>query len=411
MIIRFLFLIFMVPLYSHLVVAESWLDDINSKGYARVNYQDRSTQVEHDEPSLREQLDARFELDWSHDNFKLDTISYLKYRPQYSDSEESVKDDMQLDADLREWIANYETGSWLYKLGRQQVAWGKGDYFRIVDVINPLDLRDGLLTYIDDYSLGRQPRNMLVVEHYQGDMELQFITAFEHMQTQYAPDNSDFSIDAYPQNTQIQTQDLSPDVGMRMRWFLDGTDLDIYAFDGYDPDAKFSINGNSELTGELVRRQLVALSFARPIDIGVLRSDIAYYPKETLQLSADYDTIKKIDALVGLDVQENEWTFNLQGAISQYLDVDETYDSNDRITSASVFIEKQWSRLRLTSSVLCLYNYQDASSTLLKFLVRYDWFNNSTIEGGIINFDGSESTLHGMYDDQDRVYVAMKYSF
>lgn len=392
------------------VFAESWVEDINSKGYARLNYQERTIE-DKNTAKLREQMDARFEIDWSRNDFKFDSVSYFKYRGQYADANKSVREDMQWDAGLREWIFNYDASNWLYKLGSQQVAWGKGDYFRIVDVINPLDLREGLLTYIDDYALGRQPRNMLVIEHYRDDMELQVITAFEHKQTQYAPADTDFTVDAYPQGVQVKTDDLSPDVGIRMRWFLDGTDLDLYGFDGYDPDPKYELNNANELSGELIRRQLLALSFARPIEFGVLRSDLAYYPQETIQLTTRYDTIQKVDALLGLDIQENEWTFNLQGAVSQYLNVSDEFTSNDRITSASVFVEKQWSRQRLTSSVLCLYNYQDASSTMLKFLVRYDWFNNSTVEGGVINFDGPETTLHGMYDDQDRLYVALKYSF
>ena len=156
---------------------------------------------------------------------------------------------------------------------------------------------------------------------------------------------------------------------------------------------------------------MLALSFARPNDYGVIRSDFAYYLKESLQLSNGEDEISKVDLLVGFDAQEDEWSFNFQGAISQYLSVSDEYTRDDQVISASVFIEKQWSHLRLTSSILWLFNYQDDASSMVKYLVSYEWFNATLVEFGIIGFEGKQTTLHGMYDDQDRVYANLKYSF
>lgn len=399
---------------STLTLAQSFpsglMDDFSSKGYARIAYQDRSPDVDNQSTDLRENIDGQFELDWSSADFSVDTVSYFKYRPQYSDQNEEAKDDLEWDADLREWILAYESSEWLYRVGKQQVAWGKGDYFRIVDVINPLDLREGLLTYIDDYSLGRQPRNMAVVEHFQDSSEFQFIAAYETQETRVAPSVADFALTGYPDDLEIEDNN-NVDLGFRARFFLDGTDLDIYLFDGYNPDPILSFNAQGDARGEFAERQLAAISFARPNDYGVIRSDIAYYSKESIQLSNGSEEVSKIDVLLGFDAQENEWTFNFQGAVSQYLSVSDDFTKNDRITSASAFIEKQWSQLRLTSSMLCLYNYQDSASTMLKYLVSYEWFNSTIVEAGLIGFDGKSDSLHGMYDEQDRIYLSLKHSF
>jgi hypothetical protein len=403
-----------LPFLSNDSFAMSMLDssfgDFASKGFARFEYQGRSPFVDDQSTDLRENIDAQFELDWSSSDFSVDTLSYFKYRPQYSDEDKETRDELEWNADLREWILAYESSQWLYRVGKQQVAWGKGDYFRIVDVINPLDLREGLLTYIDDYALGRQPRNMAVVEHFLNDVEFQFIAAYETQETLAAPAGADFAVTGYPQDISLE-ENSNIDYGFRARFFLDGTDLDIYLFDGYNPDPILKQNTENQFEGTFAKRQLLALSFARPNDYGVIRSDIAYYPKESLQLGSGADEVSKFDILLGFDAQENEWSFNFQGAVSQYLSVSDEYTRDDQILSASAFIEKQWSQLRLTSSILWLYNYQDDASSMLKYLVSYEWFNATLLELGVIGFDGKKSTLHGMYDDQDRIYMNLKYSF
>lgn len=401
---------FLIPTFFSSNVQSLELDDFTSKGFARVEYQGRSPYVDDQDTDLRENFDGKLELDWSSSDFSLDTLSYFKYRPQYADEHSDVKDELEWNADLREWFVTYETSSWLYRVGKQQVAWGKGDYFRIVDVINPLDLREGLLTYIDDYALGRQSRNMAVVEHYSGEIEYQWIAAYETQETLAAPDRSDFAVQGYPANIDIENNN-NIDVGFRARFFLDSTDLDIYAFDGYNPDPIVTQNNLGQFEGRFAKRQLLALSFARPNDYGVIRSDMAYYLKESLQLDSGEDEISKVDLLVGFDAQENEWSFNFQGALSQYLSVSDEFTREEQVISASAFIEKQWSHLRITSSILWLFNYQDDASSMVKYLVSYEWFNSAIVEFGVIGFEGKKSTLHGMYDDQDRMYANLKYSF
>jgi hypothetical protein len=48
--------------------------------------------------------------------------------------------DMESDIDFREYYVTYNAGDFVFKLGRQQVAWGEADAMRLADIINPLDL-------------------------------------------------------------------------------------------------------------------------------------------------------------------------------------------------------------------------------------------------------------------------------
>jgi hypothetical protein len=320
---------------------------------------------------------------------------------------------MKHDAEVREWVLGYESENWQYRLGKQQIAWGKGDYFRVIDIINPLDLTESLIPYLDDYSLGRVPREMLVVEHFRDDIEYQFITALKTQRTEYAEPGSDFYIAELPSDF-VSADSDNVDLALRIRFFIDSTDIDLYAFSGYNPDSLFTFeedNSQTTIQEHLEKRNVIAVSFARPIAFGVLRSDLAYYLDEAIQSGNTFEHVSKLEGLLGLDIIEDEWTYNLQASVSQVYGESDVFASQKNIKSASASIQKEWSRLRLTSSLLWLYSDSNRSSNMLKYNMKYDWRSDSQFEIGLIVFDGPANSLYGMYDDQDRVYVNFKQSF
>lgn len=388
-------------------------ENFSSKGFARIEKLERVGNTdafeEKSQSPLGFNIDGKFELDWAYENFSIDTISYGKYRSQYRNSDS----DMESELEVREWFFGYGNESWQYRLGKQQVAWGKGDYFRIIDVINPLNLTESLIPYLDDYSLGRIPREMLVIEHFQDNVEYQFISAFKTQRTEFAEPGTNFENEAIPNNS-IKDDSNNIDLALRIRFFVDSTDIDIYTFSGYNPDPLFTIEENNTqiLTQEhLEKRNVIALSFARPISFGVLRSDIAYYLDEAVQSGNGFENVSKFAALVGIDIQEDEWSYNLQATTTQIFGQSNQFDAQKNINSASAAIQKEWSRQRLMSSLVWLYNDLNRSSNILKYNVRYDWRSDSQFELGVIVFDGPMSSLYGIYDDQDRVYLNFKQSF
>lgn len=390
----------------------AWFDEqsFQSKGFVRGELPEKVSSSDHEQQdeSAGFNTDARLESQWATNAVTLDAVLYGKYRSQYQDDDQAVKDDMLSDGEVRELFSTWESDNWLFKVGRQQVAWGKGDFFRIVDVINPLDLREGLLPYLDDYSLGRKTRDMVIVEHYRGDVEYQLVLASGRNHTEYAPTGSEFAVMGLPDGT--PEEETSPDVGVRTRLFSELGDFDLYAFRGKSPDAQFQLTG-TQIDASLQDRALVATSFATPNSVGVLRSDLAYYSKEPLQVGFDTVTIQKFDALIGLDIQQGEWTWNLQASSSQLLDVPDSYTDETEIYSGSLAVDKEWPQQRLVSSLIWLVNYEEHISHLAKFNVTYDWFSETELEWGVVSFSGSEESLHGQYDDLDRVYLNIKQQF
>lgn len=410
---------------SSMVSAQSFQlgvpDNIKIKGFARAGYQQRigdygESSSEDGGPAqgkLHNNFDTKLELNWKHSDLSIDTLLYAKYLSQYSDSTSQLEDELEFEADVRETYITLETDAWQYRLGKQQIAWGKGDYFRIVDVVNPLDMREGLLPYLDDYSLGRVPREMAVIEHYREHVEFQFVAAIKTERTLFAPGGGDFALNGVPESYQRADTD-NLDLGVKASFFVDSTDWDLYLFKGYSPDPQFKVSRDDSsffIEEELSARSLIATSFATPTFFCVVRGDLAYYFEEPLQLDSRTESIEKYDMLLGVDIQNNEWTFNLQTTFSQFVEAPQDYELNSTAYNASAMVQKEWTKLRLMSSLVWLYNYQDTGSHLMKYNLRYDWRSESQIELGIVVFGGSEGSLHGSYDDQDRVYINFKQSF
>jgi len=47
--------------------------------------------------------------------------------------------DLKTESYLREWYVDLYKGKLWLRLGRQQIVWGKSDFFRLLDIINPMD--------------------------------------------------------------------------------------------------------------------------------------------------------------------------------------------------------------------------------------------------------------------------------
>ena len=56
---------------------------------------------------------------------------------------------------LREFYVDYHSTDWEIRLGKQMIVWGEIDGFRLLDLVNPFDLRQFIL---DDYEDSRMPQ-------------------------------------------------------------------------------------------------------------------------------------------------------------------------------------------------------------------------------------------------------------
>ncbi|MBB1520462.1 DUF1302 family protein [Aquipseudomonas guryensis] len=354
-------------------------------------------------------LEAMLESRVSEGNWTLDSVLLGRYRSQYDDAGGRLEERMQSDQDLRELYVTWAGDSWQWRLGQQQIAWGRGDYFRLVDVLNPLDLREFLLPYIDDYSLGRQTRPMAVVEVYGDNLEQQFVLAPRSKTTRFAPAGADFAVSGQPQGLPEDDEHERADIGWRGKTFVDGTDLDFYLFDGLSPDPLYVVEEGRQVEQQR-RRSLVGASFARPAGDWVVRGDLVHLFHEPLQTPTGADNVPKSAALLGLDMTRNEWTVNLQATVSHRHDAPSSLQQTNT-WEASAAVLKDWSKQRLNAGLLWLYNHDTQSSHMVKANLGYRPWNQWYVETGFIGFSGGERTQYGQFDQRDRVYLQVRRDF
>lgn len=378
---------------------------VSSRGHVEDSYHHDTTGVS----SSGHRVEALLESRVSEGNWTLDSVLLGRYRSQYDDAGGKLEERMESDQDLRELYVTWAGDSWQWRLGQQQIAWGRGDYFRLVDVLNPLDLREFLLPYIDDYSLGRQTRPMAVVEIYGDSFEHQLVIAPKTQDTRYAPAGADFAIAGRPEGLPEDDEHERPDIGWRGKTMVDGTDLDFYLFDGLSPDPLYVVE-DGRMVEQQRRRSLVGASFARPAGDWVVRGDLVHLFNEPLQTPEGADNVPKSAALLGLDMTRNEWTVNLQATVSHRHGAPDSLQ-RDTAWEASAAVLKDWSKQRLNAGVLWLYNRDVQSSHMLKANLGYRPLNQWYLEAGYIAFSGGQTTQYGQFDDRDRLYLQVRRDF
>ncbi|MDO8634683.1 MAG: hypothetical protein Q7R34_00355, partial [Dehalococcoidia bacterium] len=65
---------------------------------------------------------------------------------QWSRDYEGSRDNLSTEYKMRELVMDATLGKWNFRIGKQQVVWGEADGLRLMDIINPLDMRRQFVT-------------------------------------------------------------------------------------------------------------------------------------------------------------------------------------------------------------------------------------------------------------------------
>ncbi|MDO8785952.1 MAG: hypothetical protein Q7J12_07010, partial [Syntrophales bacterium] len=65
---------------------------------------------------------------------------------QWSRDYAGSRDKLSTEYKMRELFMNVAMGKWDFRIGKQQVVWGETDGLRLMDIINPLDMRRQFIT-------------------------------------------------------------------------------------------------------------------------------------------------------------------------------------------------------------------------------------------------------------------------
>jgi hypothetical protein len=418
------------------------------------------------------QLDLDLPFDWKGRAQGFVFYDYAFVIHGKSNYTEAVLDEYEFWGEVLDlWVQGSVT-SWLdLKLGRQVVNWGRSDTLRVTDVLNSLNNREPGLTDIENLRL---PSTMIKADAYWGPWSFTAIVIPEIRFDYDPPPGNDFfpfiSFADIPPPLPPLTQELvseflaqggggsvsiprsatqrvdqwgsNPEYAGSVTGIFSGWDLSLYVARIYQNRTSSIINlptfdtqpiftdsdrvtmigaGGNYTTGSWLFKAEVAwfdeLDFAFlvpiPYDLGeVLRG-------EALPYAVAFDQLSRFDWMAGIEYYGlTNVTFALEFAHRYYIGYDTllqylpnyTYEHNYEV-ALRISSDLMNERLHLTALGLVLANNTGFMGSTIRLQASYDIRDGLTIEGGLLYFVGSDFVPFDTWQDNDRLFLKLKYSF
>jgi hypothetical protein len=380
----------------------------------------QSTAVRLDEldhsTTIRNSLELEY-ANWLTDSVGLTLIGRAVYDGVF-DVEDGLnqqdKDDYGAYLDLREAVLDISVGNMDLHLGRQQVVWGKTDGLRVLDVVNPLDLRDTASTEFLDQ---RIPLWMMNAEYY--------LTTDFALQALIVPDLRFHKLPdvPFPPGTRVnETKEPAltlenTEYGLRFVGYVDGWDFTLNYLYGWDdvPVFKKSFDPNTgalKISPEHQRQHIVGGTFVNVFLDAVVRGEVAakigqYFAVEDPAVAdmAVEKTLLSYALAAERDIADITWTAQaLQETILEY---DTAITTDEVSTYFTLRGARTFLRETLDLSAFIIYDVNKEKWTF-KPSLKYDYSDALSLSCGVDFLAGDTDAAD---EEKERIYAELRYSF
>ena len=364
---------------------------------------------------------------------------------------------------LRELYVDFLSDRLDVRLGRQQVVWGTADGVKILDAVNPTDMREFTL---DDYADSRIPLWMVKLEYaptVNGAFQFLFVPDF---QANYIPPlDAPFTfrasvlgqanvanwlnLPAPPKHEFLQREDVKPeplkdlsDTTIGVRWLdvLGGFEYTLnFLYGFYLSGANYSWVKSAPglpptLTLNLEKRYeriyLYGGSFSKALTKGSLsgltiRGEFAYIRDVPTYYGIDGKAagLVKMDNfnyVLGFDKYlVTNWFASLQ--FIQFITSEDSYKGNELLfgptlgpmdqvtTMLSLKLSTDFMHERLKPEVLVIYGLDNDWKITPK--VQFEILDSLVAIAGVHIFEGKPQNLYGQFDERDELFFELRFGF
>lgn len=343
-----------------------------------------------------------------------------------------LENDHYIVAELFEGYVEFDVGESHWILGKQQVVWGEADGIKLLDIINPQDLRE---INLDNFEDSRIPTWMINTEFYLPIFEessLQ-VVLIPDMTFDLTPgNNTEFSRAlATPEPTEdgdtndAITSFIEPDrpsgeweAGIRWNLFVEGWDLSFIWFNHYhDLPVRFGdVNeetGLIESVPKYQRNNLYGITASSAFGDWVIRSELAYQSNEfhrsSNQEQREIHETSEFNSIFGFDYHGFDDMYASYQIFASYMESYNEEVLQDRFFTQHTFLVRQdlWNDV-LTLEGFVLFDQRDEDGELRgKVYYRYD--DNLTVWAGFDLFYGGSRGRFADFKDNDRLVVGFQY--
>jgi len=315
-----------------------------------------------------------------------------------------------------------------FRIGQQQIVWGKTDGLRMLDIINPLDMREFILDDFLDSRIGLWSARLNWYTDIGGsEHEFEFIVIPDARPGEFAPTGSRwaYALPALPAGTALAVaagdepgwRAADAEVGVAWRANISGWDLSLNWFYGWkDTPAmqKELTPGLMTLTPVYQRMNTVGGSFSNAFGPMVLRGELAVNIGEGINrtgVTAVSSTGREItvNAAFGLDYTKNNWRISPQFFIRYLPGWNDTIAEDQASGFFSLMVSTDYMNEKLKPEMIGLYDWADGS-WMIRPKLSYEFSDQITARLGIDIFGGSKG-FFGQFDKNDRVYSEIEYTF
>lgn len=343
-----------------------------------------------------------------------------------------VEDDQKLDGWVDETYLEISAGNWEFTLGRQHIIWGEVVGLFFADVVSALDLREFVLP---EFELIRIPQWATRAEYF-GELADGEFHADIIFLPYFTTDNiGEPGADFYPFELDpiagVETRYLDeqePDrigadsgFGVRGSYLKNGWDTALFYYTSPDRSAALQRFINLGPQPELVLRPIherihqFGATLAKDVGDAVVKSEAVYTRDRlsTVNRLSDFDGLIKGDELrylVGVDYALGKTTFNAQFFQTWFIDYDSDMIPDEVESGLSIFLSTKALHPRVEPEILWIRSL-DRNEWLLETKVTWTINDNWSTVAGLDIFEGPQQALLGQYDDQDRVYLELRFNF
>ena len=339
----------------------------------------------------------------------------------YSDR---VRDDRRLEGALHETYLDVSSGDLDFRLGRQNIIWGEMVGLFFADVVSAKDMRQFVA---EDFDLIRIPQWAIRAEHFKGDFHSEAIWIPYMSYNEIGKPGDDFyplGTETLPGNPSIRSDDQPAQklsngaYGLRLSMLKAGWDVSGFFYHSVDASPFFSRsvdNGQVVLTPEHDTIDQLGTTLAKDFGAVLLKAEAIYtwnrwfnvdditHPTGVVQ----QDTL---DYVIGLEHTFIDGTLlNFQFFQRWYTDHDsdnffDRFENGVSLYASTDFNSK-------TEGEILLITGLNRSDWMLRPKVTWDLSSNWWLAVGVDIFGGDSIGLFGRFDDSDRVFGNVRYSF
>jgi hypothetical protein len=338
------------------------------------------------------------------------------YSSSYLDEFEN-KGARRLIFDLEEYYAEFNFNSFDLKVGKQIFSWGKADGFNPTDNLNPRDYID---LFVEEEKIGVPAINLL---YYWNDFTFDLVFIPTYTPTRLPLINSRHAFLDPDKSTVVNGRELPADTlsssqsGIRILRHISGWDLSVSYYDGYDDLTLATVEGDQSLTLRYNRTRVIGVDFATTFGgLGVHGEAAQFF----------YDGGKDEDYfqyILGIDYT---WTNIIHDhdifLILEYMGDTTTRSREDERPASATGLGRVFRNSFLStitykfSDILeletkLLFNLDHHLSHVIKPEIHYDINDKLKLTFGVDFIEGNQTTFFGQFDNDDRSYFFLRYSF